>query len=63
MTHAGLFPRKESWSGLLCPPPGELPNPGMEPKSLVSPALAGRIFTSAPPGTPITGSERSALNR
>ena len=36
------FSRQEYWSGLLCPPPEDLPNPGMEPTSLTSPALAGR---------------------
>ena len=34
------------WSGLLCPPPGDLSNPGIEPESLTSPALAGGFFTS-----------------
>ena len=29
-----------------CPPPGDLPNPGIEPVSLMSPALTGRIFTA-----------------
>ena len=38
------FSRQEHWSGLLCPPPGDLPDPGIEPASLKSPALAGRIF-------------------
>ena len=33
--------RQECWSGLPCPPPGDLPHPGMEPASLMSPALAG----------------------
>ena len=33
------FSRQEYWSGWLCPPPGDLPNPKMEPKSLMSPAL------------------------
>ena len=33
-------------SGLLCPPPGKLPNSGIETESLVSPALAGGIFTT-----------------
>ena len=37
------FPRKEYWSGLPCPPLGDLTNPGIEPKSLISPALAGRF--------------------
>ena len=41
------FSRKEYWSGLLCPSPGDLPNPGIEPASLVSPALAGRFFTAS----------------
>ena len=39
------FPRQENWSGLPFPPPGDLPDPGMEPVSPVSPALAGRFFT------------------
>lgn len=34
------------WSGLLCPPPGDIPDPGMEPMSLLSPALAGTFFTT-----------------
>ena len=37
--------RHEYWSGLPCPPPGDLPNPGIEPASLMSPALAGGFFT------------------
>jgi len=40
------FSRLEYWSGLPCPPPGDLPNPGMEPPSLVSPALVGGFFTT-----------------
>ena len=40
------FSRQESWSGLPCPPPGDLPNPGIEPASLMSPALAGEVFTT-----------------
>ena len=35
------------WSGLPCPPPGDLPNPGTEPVSLMSPAQAGRFFTTS----------------
>ena len=42
--------RQEYWSGLPCPSPGDLPNPGMEPSSL---ALAGTFFTTEPPGKPI----------
>ena len=40
VTHQALlsmgFPRQEYWSELLCPPPGDLPNPGIEPVSLMS---------------------------
>ena len=38
------FPRWVYWSGLPFPPPGDLPTPGIEPESPVSPALAGRFF-------------------
>jgi len=44
------FSRREYWSGLPSPSPGGLLDPGMEPMFLVSPALAGRFFTTAPPG-------------
>ena len=40
------FSRQEYLSGLSCPPLGDLPNPGTEPVPLISPALAGRFFTS-----------------
>ena len=40
--------QQEYWSGLPFPPPGNLPNPGNQPRS---PALAGRLFTTEPPGT------------
>ena len=43
------FPRQEYWSGLQCSPPGDLPNPGIEP---VSPELAGRFFIAEPPEKP-----------
>ena len=40
------FSRQEYWSGLPCPPSGDLPNPGIKPMSLMSPMLAGNnIFT------------------
>ena len=45
------FPRQEYWSGLPFPSPGDLPDPGIEPMSLVSPALAGGFFTPEPPNT------------
>ena len=41
------FSRQEYWSGLPCPPPGDLLNPGIKPASLVSPALAHRFFTTS----------------
>ena len=44
------FSRQEYWSGLPCPPPGELPDSGIEPASPASPALAGRFFTTVSPG-------------
>ena len=47
----GFF-RQEYSSGLPFPPPGDLPNPGLE---TVSPSLAGRFFTTVPPG-------KSAIN-
>ena len=40
------FSRQEYWSGLPCPPPGDLPNPGIKLVSLMSSALAGRFFTT-----------------
>ena len=43
------FSRQELWSGLPCPPPGDLPDPGIELTSLMSPALTGSFFTSIPP--------------
>ena len=39
------FSRQEYWSGLPCPLQGDLPDPGIEPVSLISPTLAGRFFT------------------
>jgi len=51
------FSRQEYWSMLPFPPPGELPNSGTEPTSLVPPALARRFFT-----TDITRHSRKYLN-
>ena len=42
------FSRQEYWSGLPSPPPGDLPDPGIKPASLVSPALVGGFFTTEP---------------
>ena len=53
------FSRQEYWSGLPCPPPEGLPHLGIEPTSLLSPALAGGFFTSAQPGKPLNWVETS----
>ena len=44
------FSRQEYWSGLPFPPPGDLPDPGIEPRSSASPTLAGGFFSAEPPG-------------
>ena len=55
------FSRQECWSGLPCPPPGDLPNPGIKSAFLKSPALAGRLFIPlAPPGKPFFSLEVKA---
>ena len=41
------FSRHEYWSGLPCSPPGDLPDTGIEPVSLTSPALAGGFFATS----------------
>ena len=46
------FSRQESWSGLPFPSAKDLPNPGIELRSLESPTVAGGFFTIAPPGQP-----------
>ena len=43
------FSRQEYWSGLLCPPPGHLPNSGIEPRS---PSMQADCLPSEPPGKP-----------
>ena len=45
------------WSGLPCPSPGNTLDPGIKPMSPVSPALAGRFFTSELPGNPYSVSK------
>ena len=41
------FSRQEYWSGLPCPPPGDLSKQGIEPMSLTSPALTDEFFTTS----------------
>ena len=48
------FSRQEYWRGFPFLTPEDLPNPGIEPVSLVSLVLAGGFFTTAPPGKPLT---------
>ena len=52
------FSRQEYWSGLPCPPAGDLPNPGMEPPSLMSPVLAGGFFTISATWSPYRDSNK-----
>ena len=46
------FPKQEDWTGLPFSSPGDLPNPGIEPVSPLSPSLAGRLFIVEPLGKP-----------
>ena len=48
----GFF-RKIYWSGFPFPPPGDLPDPGIEPVSLMPLALADKFFTSSVTGKPL----------
>jgi len=51
--------RQEYWSGLPFPSPGDLPDPGMEPRS---PTMQADALTSEPPGKPYTASMWESLN-
>ena len=42
------FSKQGHWSGLPCPPPGDLPGPEIEPASVMLPGLAGGFFTRIP---------------
>ena len=55
------FSRQGYWSGSPFPIPGDLPNPGIAPMSLASPALAGGSFTTARPGKPLWDHYLSSL--
>ena len=46
------FSMKEYWSGLPCIPPGDLPNPGIEPTSPTPPALQADSLPAEPSGKP-----------
>ena len=43
------FSRQENWSGLPCPPPEDLPDPGIKPMASVSPALQAHSLPTEPP--------------
>ena len=47
------YPRQEYWNELLFSTTEDLTNSGVEPLSPASPALAGKLFTTVPPGKPI----------
>ena len=49
------FSRQEYWSRLPFPSPGDLPDPGLKPTSLVSPALSGKLFTTSAAAVCYTG--------
>ena len=53
--------RQEYLSGLPCPPPGDLPGPGIKPVSLMFPALAVGSLPLAPPGKPFIDHKRLKL--
>ena len=49
------FPRQEYWSRLSCPPPGDLPSPGIKPASPKAPTLQADFFTTEVVEVPTTG--------
>ena len=56
------FSRQDYQSGLPFPTPGNLPDPGIEPMSPASPALAGGFFTTEQPGKPLYFSQPQILH-
>ena len=57
------FSKQEYWSGLPCPPSGNRPNPGIEPVSLMSPALAAGSLPLAPRENPLNSLYNSLKKR
>ena len=57
------FSRQESWSGLPCPLPGELPDPGVERTSLTSPILAGGFSSTGAPWECLVLSQKIGLKQ
>ena len=56
----GFF-RQEHWSGLPCPPPGDLPNPGIEPASHYVPCIAGGFFTTSATWEALSNAEWTSM--
>ena len=56
------FSRQKYWSALPCSPPGDLLDPGIEPGSLMSPAFAGRFFTTSVSWEALLLTEKTALH-
>ena len=56
------FSRQAYWSGLPWPPPGDLPDPGIEPTSVKSPTLAGRFFTTSATREAQAGAKEHSLD-
>ena len=54
------FSRQEYWSGLPCPPPENLPDPGIEATSLMSPELSGGFFATSAIWEALRGSLHAA---
>ena len=59
----GIFFRLEYWSGLTFLPPGDLPDPGIEPGSPVSPASAGEYFSTEPSEKPVVGIREASSDK
>ena len=55
------FSKQECWSGLPCPPPGDLSHLGIEPASLMSPALADKFFTTSSTWEALNLSDQSQI--
>ena len=56
------FPRQEYWSGLPFPSPGDLPHPGIEPRSPGSPMLVSEFFTTVPPVVNFSATKNKRTN-
>ena len=55
------FSKQEYWSGLPCPPPGDLLDPGIKPMSLMSPSMQAGSLPLEPPRKPLKKAEHQDL--